>query len=95
MLENINFDEVIFDWSDSKNILLFNERWVCFEDIVFAIKESRLIDIIINPSSNFDNQYCLLINIDDYIYLVPFIIESNKIFLKTIFPSRKFNKKYL
>lgn len=35
-----------------------------------------------------------VIEIDSYIYLVPFVNEKI-IFLKTIFPSRKATKKYL
>ena len=37
----------------------------------------------------------MVININDYIFLVPFIEDENKIFLKTIIPSRKATKKYL
>lgn len=38
---------------------------------------------------------CFVINIDNYVYLVPFIEDQQKYFLKTIFPSRKATKKYL
>lgn len=31
---------------------------------------------------------------ENYIYLVPFVINEDEIFLKTIIPSRKATKKY-
>ena len=36
-----------------------------------------------------------IININNYCYLVPFVREKDKIFLKTIIPSRKATKKYI
>jgi hypothetical protein len=35
------------------------------------------------------------LEINDYVYYVPFIEDNEKIFLKTIIPSRKYTKKYL
>ena len=40
-------------------------------------------------------QKCYVININDYVYIVPFVQEWNKIFLETIYPSRKYTKYYL
>ena len=52
-----------------------------------------IVDIIKHPKKN--NQFILIIEIDNYIYAVPFLFDENKnIFLKTIYPSRKLNKKY-
>ena len=36
-----------------------------------------------------------IVLIDGYAYLVPYIQESEEIFLKTIIPSRKATKKYV
>jgi len=36
-----------------------------------------------------------VIDISDYIYLVPFVESETEIFLKTIIPSRKATKQYL
>lgn len=33
--------------------------------------------------------------IDNYAYIVPFVDNDDEIFLKTIFPSRKYTKIYL
>jgi hypothetical protein len=42
-----------------------------------------------------ENQRSFVIDIDDYIYLVPYIENEEEIYLKTIYPSRKFTKIYL
>lgn len=86
----------IFDWSNEKNALLKKTRDVSFEQAVSAIKEGRLITVIKNPNQKkYPNQKTLLVEIDDYVYLVPCIESESKVFLKTIFPSRKFTKIYL
>ena len=43
----------------------------------------------------FTHQNNVYINIDNYIYTIPFVQNQNERFLKTIIPSRKFTKKYL
>lgn len=91
---NINLENVLFDYNSDKNNILLKERWVGFEDIIIYAKSWNVLDIIKNPSCNFDNQYCMIIKIKDYIYMVPFVRDKNLFFLKTIFPSRKFNKLY-
>jgi len=37
----------------------------------------------------------MLVAINDYVYAVPYVEDSEKIFLKTVFPSRKYTKLYL
>ena len=39
--------------------------------------------------------YFIVVELDSYIYLCPFIENDNEIFLKTIYPSRKLTKIYL
>jgi hypothetical protein len=39
-------------------------------------------------------QKMYVMDINNYIYLVPFVEDGNGIFLKTLFPSRKAMKKY-
>lgn len=86
----------IFDWGNEKNAILKKTRGVSFEQVVSAIKEGKLITAIKNPNQRrYPNQKVLLVEIDDYVYLVPCVESENKVFLKTIFPSRKFTKIYL
>jgi hypothetical protein len=39
--------------------------------------------------------FFIIVNINDYAYLVPFVETESEVFLKTIIPSRKATKKYL
>ena len=48
-----------------------------------------------DKDNRYYNQKIFLMNIDNYIYLVPFVENKDEIFLKTIIPSRKYTKKYL
>ncbi len=85
-----------FDWDYKKNEKLKIERDICFEDVIIAIESKKIIAIINHPNSKkYSNQKIFIININNYAYLVPFIEDNNKIFLKTIIPSRKATKKYL
>ena len=84
-------------WDNEKNSLLEKERWVTFESVENAILEDKILDII--PHFNqekFPNQEILIVKINNYIHYIPFVLDEKKweLFLKTIIPSRKFNKKY-
>ena len=66
-----------------------------FEDFVLAIEEGRVLDIVQNPSSQHRDQKMFVLNINSYAYCVPFIETETGIFLKTLFPSRKYTSIYL
>ena len=84
------------DWSEEKNQLIQKERSISFEDVLFQIESGELIGIIPHPNQkDYPHQKVYLVNIDDYVYLVPFVEDDEKIFMKTIIPSRKATKKYL
>jgi hypothetical protein len=85
-----------FQWNIEKNIQLQQEREISFEMVVQAIKDQKSLDVI--PHFNqekYPSQEILVIQINDYVYLVPHIENDNYYFLKTIIPSRKMKKKYL
>lgn len=85
-----------FSWSAEKNELLREERQVSFEDVVFYIEQGFLLDILEHPNQEkYKGQKIFVVQMDDYVYLVPFIEDDREIFLKTIIPSRKATKKYL
>ena len=85
-----------FDWDKDKNETLKAERGVSFEEVLVSITEVGLIDIIIHPNKEkYSHQKIMIINIENYIYLVPFVEDEKKIFLKTIIPSRKATRDYL
>jgi len=85
----------IHEWDSDKNDKLQKERGISFEEIVFYIERGDVLDIIPNPNKKkYPNQKIYVLNIDDYIYLVPFIESEDMVFLKTIIPSSKATKKY-
>ncbi|RUM58548.1 MAG: hypothetical protein DSY60_01555 [Persephonella sp.] len=84
-------------WDREKNEWLKKERNISFEDIELAILEDRVIDILEHPNrEKYLNQKLLIVEIENYAYVAPYVEdEEGNIFLKTIFPSRKYTKKYL
>ena len=85
-----------FSWNEEKNELLKLERQVSFEDIVFYIEMGFLLDVLENPNQEkYKGQKMFVVQIDNYVYLIPFVEDDREIFLKTIIPSRKATKKYL
>ena len=84
-------------FDNEKNKLLKAERGVSFEDVILAIENGDLLDDIEHSNkAKYPYQYIfiILIRIKNYVYLVPYEESENEIFLRTIIPSRKMNKKY-
>jgi uncharacterized DUF497 family protein len=80
-------------WNKAKNRKLREERNVCFEDVVEPFIEERYLDVLANPSRA--GQFIFIVKMKEYVHVVPFVIDRrSRIVLKTIFPSRKFNKIY-
>lgn len=85
-----------FEWNEEKNIQLRKERKVRFEDVVVAINEKRVLDRGDHPNQDLHpGQKIMVVEIDNYAYVVPFVEDEEKIFFKTIIPNRKATKKYL
>ncbi|MBI3559384.1 toxin [Candidatus Gottesmanbacteria bacterium] len=85
-----------FDWSVDKNEILKIERDVSFEDVVLAVQEGRLLKTVNHPNQEkHPGQKIMIIEIDNYAYVIPYVEDEQKFFLKTIYPSRAATKKYL
>ena len=84
-----------FDWNELKNARLKAEREVGFEDVLTALDEGRLLDDIPHPNQKHKRQRLLIVAINDYAFVIPYVEDDEKIFLKTIYASRKFTNKYL
>lgn len=84
------------DWDEEKNEWLKEERSVSFEDVVIALDQDGELDRIDHPDpKKYPNQKILIIKIENYAFLVPYVEDEEKVFFKTIIPSRKATKKYL
>ena len=85
-----------FDWNVDKNEDLRTRRGITSEEVVFAIMHGGLLDALAHPNrSKYPHQKVLIVNIEDYAYIVPFVESEHGIFLKTVIPSRKMTRRYL
>ena len=86
-----------YEFSADKNQQLIKERHISFDDIIAALGNDKLLDTISHYNrAKYLNQEIYIIDINGYVYLVPFVRkDKNTVFLKTIVPSRKLTKKYL
>ena len=86
-----------FNWSPEKNQILIEERGISFERVVAAVEQGHMIDVVDHPNQQrYPGQSIYIVDIDRYVYLVPFVIgENGDRFLKTIIPSRKATRDYL
>ena len=83
-------------WNHDKNDELKAERGVSFEEVVLAIEADGLLDVVRHPNSGkYPNQLVLIVALDGYVLLVPFVEETEYYVLKTVIPSRKATRDYL
>lgn len=84
-------------WNGEKERKLQDEvsrNGITFADCTVAIADGRVLDVLSHPTR--PHQRILVLNIEDYAYAVPFVIdEDGSWFLKTVFPSRKYTALYL
>lgn len=86
----------VFDWSVEKNAWLRKVRGISFEDILLHTKMGDLLDVIEHTDhSKYRGQRIFVVNVEGYAYMVPFVEAADRVFLKTIIPSRKMTKRYL
>ena len=85
-----------FRWDPDKNEQLNQERGVSFEQITVAVENSNLLQVIQHPNTaKYPRQKIMIVGIDGYAYLVPFVEETDYLFLKTIIPSRKATRDFI
>lgn len=75
-------------WNSLKSRRLKKTRGASFEDIIGA----RLIDI--GKHHKKENQKIMLFDYKNYIWVVPYVEDESHVFLKTLYPSRKYAKIY-
>jgi len=73
-------------WDLAKSRKLKDERGVSFEDIL----QAELVAVLKHPGK--PHQNILLFKYQNYIWVAPCLKKGNEIFLKTLFPSRKYTK---
>jgi uncharacterized DUF497 family protein len=85
----------IYNWSTAKNEMLVRERGISFERIVFEISMGNEVAMVMHPNQDrYPGQMISVVEVDDYVYLVPFVETESEIFLKAIIPSRKATRQF-
>ena len=83
-------------WNSDKSLSLKAERGVSFEEVLSAISQDGLLGVMDHPNrAKYGHQKMLVVRIQDYAYLVPFVESEREIFLKSIIPSRKATRDFL
>lgn len=83
------------DFNREKSKMLKKERGIGFEEIAQIIEKERFIEVIDHPNKRkYPTQKIFLIKLKNYIYAVPYVEDDEKIFLKTIYASRAYTKKF-
>ena len=75
-------------WSHLKSERLKRTRGVSFEEIINA----ELVDVKRHPQR--EGQDIMLFKYKGCIWIVPYVEDKDCIFLKTLYPSRKYTKIY-
>ena len=82
----INFDK-------KKNECLKKNRGVSFDDFKGIIESESYIAIVDNPARA--RQFICLLRYNGYVFAVPFVVDMERnMVLKTMYPTRKYNKLY-
>lgn len=84
-----------YTFDPEKSRLLRETRGIGFEEIVDLIENGCLIGVDNHPNQHkYPGQILYQVDVGGYIYTVPLVRDGERLFLKTIFPSRKATKRY-
>jgi len=84
----------MFKWNQEKNKFLNEVRNVTFEMVVQAISDGYGVsDVPHWNNEKYPNQRIITVILNGYAHLVPYVMDGEDYFLKTIIPSRKENQK--
>jgi uncharacterized DUF497 family protein len=84
-----------YEWDPGKNEWLKKERHISFEQIIFHLSLGDIWKVADHPDQKtYPGQRIYFVIVEDYIHLVPYVVEEEYIFLKTIIPSRKATRDY-
>ena len=84
------------NWNSDKNMQLKAERGISFEEVLVAVSQGAILDVVEHPNKDkYPNQRIIIVRIRGYAFLVPFVETNEEMFLKTIIPSRSAMRRYL
>jgi len=80
-----------FAFDSKKNEVLTARRGVTFQMVIEAIAENGILADFANPNQDkYPGQRVLVVELERYVYCVPYVIDGATWHLKTIYPSRRF-----
>ncbi len=80
-----------YDFNNEKNKILYKERGVTFQHVIDSISENGVLLDFMHPNNEkYPKQRIFVVDIFGYTYCIPYVVNGDIIFMKTIFPSRKF-----
>ena len=85
-----------FEWKPEKNAWLRQHRRISFDEIVVHLGRGDVWKTSPHPNRRkYPDHSVAFVIVEDYVYLVPFDVVGDVIFLRTIIPSRKATRQYL
>ena len=83
---------IIYDENKARYLRLM--RNIEIDEIIELVIEKKYLDILEHPRRK--NQKIFIIPYNDYIHAAPFVVdEDDNIIIKTVFPSRNFQRIYM
>lgn len=70
-------------------------RDIGLQDVIVAIQDTYLVDVVEHPhEERYPNQHIYLVAYHNHVYAVASVRndETNEVFLKTIFPGRRYTR---
>ena len=84
---------IMWDKSKARKLAENSDRKINFERCLVATEHGNILANIENPARN--GQCIYVLEIESYAYVVPYVQDEENIYLKTVYPSRKYTKLYL
>jgi len=92
-MDRFQFSKAIeFHFDSEKSKKLKKERGFSFEEVIDLIGQGAAVHIVEHPNLKYSHQHICEIVLNAYVYILPFVVDGDKIFLKTLYPSRKATK---
>jgi hypothetical protein len=80
-------------WDAAKERLLRKERGIEISEVAGLIEAGLYLAILENPIRPLQDIF--IVRYQGYVHVVPFVVDGDgRIVLKTVFPSRKYHKRY-
>ena len=85
----------LIQWDKDKNAWLRRHRGVSFEDVAEEIRNDRILVDEPHPNAlRYPHQRILVVRIDDYVHIAPYVGDEHRLFLKTIYRSRAYQRRF-